>query len=210
MFVNIYDNDFSCLRGFTKLVSTMTSLLYLFVAALSLRSAAGLAFAARCGAAMPSLRAPPPCAMLRRVATAERIMFIDGNNLMATRKVTKGRDALAAKLAGCMGREVVLVFDGKQGEAPSSSGTDPRVVVTAGGESGFERETADAWISREIASATQTRVEVVSADRALRRTAQLAKSQCINPSKFWRRYLPRLQGRKNDYVNAPKAQETGE
>lgn len=33
---------------------------------------------------------------------------------------------------------------------------------------------------------------------------QRVSAVTINPVKFWRRYLPRLKGFKNDYVNAPK------
>ena len=46
---------------------------------------------------------------------------------MMQRKVTKGRDELAAKLTGVSGGKVVLVFDGKKGEAESSYGADPEV-----------------------------------------------------------------------------------
>ena len=136
----------------------------------------------------------------------DRCLLIDGNNLMATRKVTKGRDELAAKLAGIRGyREVVLIFDGRRGEKASSSGSDPRVVITRGAaeDAAASRETADTWIARELASEAHARVEVVTADRNLRRVARDARAQCINPAKFWRRYLPRLRGDKNDYSNAP-------
>merc|ERR1719399_1103915 len=65
---------------------------------------------------------------------------------MGSRGVTKGREALAAKLTGIRGARVVLVFDGKAGEAESvipAAGGAPEVVVTAGGdESRAGRETA--------------------------------------------------------------------
>jgi len=41
-------------------------------------------------------------------------------------------------------------------------------------------------------------VEVVTADRQLRRIARISRVKTINPAKFWRRYLPRLKGLKND------------
>ena len=127
---------------------------------------------------------------------------------MAHRKVTKGREALAEKMAGIRPMKVILVFDGRIGEAPSDSGVNPRVVVTNGGdeETGEDRETADDWIEREIAecASRDTEIEVVTADRRLRRITHLAKVKTINPAKFWRRYLQRLKGLKNDYRNEPK------
>ncbi len=158
------------------------------------------------GALVGAMRTGVPV-MLGRVYTAnDRVTFIDGNNLMATRKVTKGRDALAAQLSGCRGREVVVVFDGKVGEQASTSGTDPVVVVTRGGaeDGSYERETADQWISRELERSSKSCAEVVTGDRVLRRVAHACKAKCINPAKFWRRYLPRLKGLKNDYANEPK------
>jgi len=153
-----------------------------------------------------SPRAPSAVCMVRP-APAARLLFVDGNNLMAHRKVTKGRDELAAKLAGIRPAEVTLVFDGKRGEAESVSVTrDPRVVVTRGGdETGEDRETADDWIARQLDAASRdVQIEVVTADRNLRRISHMAKVKTINPAKFWRRYLPRIKGLKNDYANAPK------
>lgn len=135
-------------------------------------------------------------------------MLIDGDNLMAHRKVTKGRDELAAKLAGIRGIRAIIVFDGRRGEAASDIGSNPRVVVTYGGEdeTGEDRETADEWIGRELDGVPhRALVEVVTADRNLRRLAHASKVKTINPSKFWRRYLPRIKGEKNDYRNAPRA-----
>lgn len=132
---------------------------------------------------------------------------------MAHRKVTKGRDALRDKLAGIRGCSTVLVFDGKPGETESTDGADPRVVITNGGDdaTGEGRETADDWIQREIAAAPARRdleIEVVTADRFLRKLSHAGKAKTINPAKFWRRYLPRLKGLKNDYRNEPKAGRT--
>ena len=44
--------------------------------------------------------------------------------------------------------EVILVYDGKPGEAASTGGEDPTVVITAGGDegSGVPRVSADDWI----------------------------------------------------------------
>ena len=49
----------------------------------------------------------PPC-MGRVHEPGDRVLFIDGDNLMSHRKVTKGRDELAAKLAGIRGSRTVL------------------------------------------------------------------------------------------------------
>ena len=124
----------------------------------------------------------PPAVCLPRPRPAERHLLIDGNNLMAHRKVTKGREALAARLAGIRPARVTLVFDGKRGELPSESGSNPRVVVTSGGdeESGADRETADEWIERQLVHASrENQLEVVTADRALRRTTHAAKVKTI-------------------------------
>lgn len=149
-------------------------------------------------------RSPSPL-MGRFYAVDDRILLVDGDNLMSHRKVTKGRDELAAKLTGIRGMRTVIVFDGRRGEASSTSGSDPQVVVTSGGDDeGVDRETADDWIERAIDEATQSRIEVVTADRRLREIAHSCKAKTINPAKFWRRYLPRLKGLKTDYSNAPK------
>ena len=129
---------------------------------------------------------------------------------MAQRKVTKGREALAEKMAGIRPAKVTLVFDGRKGEAESVSGSNPRVVITQGGaeDTGEGRETADEWIERELEDASrEVEIEVVTADRNLRRIAHAAKVKTINPVKFWRRYLQRLKGLKNDYVNAPNGSD---
>ena len=95
---------------------------------------------------------------------------------MGHRKVTKGRDALRDKLEGIRGSAVTLALDGKAGEGESDSGSNPRVVVTNGGDEGTGegRETADEWISREMSNFPDRRaleIEVVTADRQLRRLA---------------------------------------
>jgi hypothetical protein len=94
-----------------------------------------------------------------------------GNNLMMQRKVTKGRELLTEKLSGIKGGKVVLVFDGKKGEAESSSGSDPQVVVTYGGdEHGDARQSADEWIVAALEEATSaaSEVQVVTADKEVR------------------------------------------
>jgi hypothetical protein len=86
------------------------------------------------------------------------------------------------------------------------------VVVTAGGnaETGEGRVSADDWIAKAIddAQSKYDRVEVVTADRNLRAIAQARSAKTINPSKYWRRYLPRLKGLKSDYSNVPKEEHS--
>ena len=63
----------------------------------------------------------------------------------------------------------------------------------------------DRRIDRQLSAASRdTSIEVVTADRRLRRLAHMSKAKTINPTKFWRRYLHRLKGLKNDYQNTPK------
>lgn len=47
--------------------------------------------------------------------SSSRTIYIDGNNLMMQRKVTKGREKLAERLTGIRGADVVIVFDGRAG-----------------------------------------------------------------------------------------------
>jgi len=65
---------------------------------------------------------------------AERQIFIDGNNLMMQRKVTKGREALAMRLAGIGGASVVVVFDGRVG-APRTRPSGDLLSCTANQQS---------------------------------------------------------------------------
>ena len=150
------------------------------------------------------------CCIARSPNALSALNFLPpGRAQMSHRKVTKGREALRDKLGGIRGCSTILVFDGRKGEAESSIGTNPQVVITAGGdeETGEGRETADEWISKTIEASPARRdleIEVVTADRFLRRIAHSSKAKTINPSKFWRRYLPRLKGLKSDYSNAPQ------
>ena len=81
------------------------------------------------------------------------------------------------------------------------------MVVTKGGdeETGAARVTADEWILQDMRAAVSERIEVVTADKELRRKASDVHKnvKLINPVKWWRRYLPRLKGLKSDYSNAP-------
>ena len=118
---------------------------------------------------------------------------------MMQRKVTKGRDALCGKLADIKKGRVVVVFDGKPGEEAKSTEHEGgmRVVVTAGGdaESGASRVTADEWILSDMRSADSSRIEVVTADKELRRMASGVRTtvKLINPVKWCAR--PRAHAR---------------
>jgi len=135
-----------------------------------------------------------------------KVIFVDGNNLMMQRKVTKGRENLAEKLSAVKegAFQIVLVFDGRKGEAASVVGEHPQVVVTSGGDetTGEGRMSADEYIVEQLATVDRrTHAEVVTADKWLRKQAQQQDAKTINPVKWWRRYLPRLQGLKSDYTN---------
>ena len=130
---------------------------------------------------------------------------------MMQRKVTKGREALCGKLSGIKNGRIIVVFDGKAGEAfqTTTDGDGIEMVITAGGDSetGAVRLSADAWIIEQMQQAPEPRIEVVTADKELRRMANAMKGlsvKTINPVKWWRRYLPRLKGLKSDYSNAPQ------
>ena len=132
---------------------------------------------------------------------------------MMQRKVTKGREALCSKLADIQKGLVVVVFDGKPGEPATHTELEGgmRMVITAGGdtETGAVRVTADEWILQDMRNAESSRIEVVTADKELRRLASSVRTtvKLINPVKWWRRYLPRLKGLKNDYSNTPATEE---
>ncbi|KAL3932396.1 MAG: hypothetical protein SGPRY_000719 [Prymnesium sp.] len=107
---------------------------------------------------------------------SEPASSLAGNNLMMQRKVTKGRERLAEKLAGTKGSnwnafiavQVVLVFDGKKSEPESTSGSDPQVVITSGGdEVGDGKISADEWILEQLNDemTADSDVQVVTADR---------------------------------------------
>eukprot|EP00316_Scyphosphaera_apsteinii_P022184 CAMPEP_0119329300 /NCGR_PEP_ID=MMETSP1333-20130426/75514_1 /TAXON_ID=418940 /ORGANISM="Scyphosphaera apsteinii, Strain RCC1455" /LENGTH=154 /DNA_ID=CAMNT_0007338383 /DNA_START=65 /DNA_END=529 /DNA_ORIENTATION=- len=143
----------------------------------------------------------------RPAGLPHKVIYIDGNNLMMQRKVTKGRVQLAEKVSGLTRGDVFLVFDGKPGEEFQMTGTDPCVVVTAGGVDGEHRVSADEWIMQQLKQRAlrEAKVEVVTADRMLRHGAHQVSAKTINPVKWWRRYLPRLKGLKSDYSNTQRA-----
>jgi len=132
--------------------------------------------------------------------------FIDGNNMLGHRGTPKDADALAAKLQPIQGAlAVILVLDGRPG-------TTTQIETVPG--TCFQRVnlgegiTADEYILDEIQARNKpnsprkeqaTRIQVVTADRKLRKTIRGIKpvvKDVVNPVTFWRRYLPRLCGYK--------------
>ena len=127
--------------------------------------------------------------------------FIDGNNLLAQKGTPRDRDVLVEKLKPIQGADdsVILVFDGRRDQSETevnSYGTLQKVSLADGMSS-------DDYIRNEIAflvdSVSKQRVQVVTADRDLRRLVLQQKKVVrgvVNPVTFWRRYLPRLAGHK--------------
>jgi hypothetical protein len=125
--------------------------------------------------------------------------FIDGNNVLGAKGVTKDRDALADRLKPIESAEsVVLVFDGRPGDQTTieEQGIFKLVQLAEGISS-------DDYILEEIAAivaASKTRrIELVTADRELRRLALGSRpgvKGVVNPSVFWKKYLPRMSGMK--------------
>ena len=133
--------------------------------------------------------------------------FIDGNNLMGHKGTPRDRETIAAKVKPIKAAErVVLVFDGQRGREQDGVEDDGifRSVYLREGIS------ADDYILDEIRALIPLRprrkVQVVTADRALRRKVLETKPVVygvVNPVVFWKKYLPRLCGFKNDYANTP-------
>jgi len=148
----------------------------------------------------------------RRPKTASTTWFIDGNNLLGHRGTPRDADTLTTKLQPIRGAAaVILVLDGR----PEITETQ---VVRGGDNNTFQRvnlpagQSADEYILDEIRARNQpnakmeTRVQVVTADRQLRRQVLGIKpivKDVVNPVTFWRRYLPRLCGYKRRSSKQP-------
>ena len=141
--------------------------------------------------------------------------FIDGNNLLAHGGTVKDKDALVLKLQDTPGaEELVLVFDGRPGTETAISQEGNLRTVSLG-----EGLVSDDYIQEEIKKLMDDpilrrkhRVNLVSADRALRKKATNCKPivrSVINPVTFFRRYLPRLKGLKgpNEVGTSPPPSE---
>jgi len=135
--------------------------------------------------------------------------IIDGNNLMGHRGTPKSPEVIADKLKPIQAAEaVILVFDGRKGEETviEYEGCFQNVLLGEG-------LSADDYILQQIREIMELiprrRVEVVTADRALRRKVLEARPtvrNVVNPVVFWRRYLPRLCGFKKKTVEVDETQ----
>ncbi|CAB9524980.1 expressed unknown protein [Seminavis robusta] len=138
--------------------------------------------------------------------------FLDGNNILAHGKTVKDREALVATLRDVKAEEVILVFDGKAGQQTNIAQEDALRTVDLG--EGLE---SDDYIKEEIEKFLQDpktrrkhRVNLVSADRELRRKAKSFKPivrTVVNPVTFFKKYLPRLKGLKGPNDNLPQSDD---
>jgi len=142
--------------------------------------------------------------------------FIDGNNFLAHGKTVKDKDALVGVLSDVpLAEELILVFDGKRdGSVETSIETLGNLKTVCLGQGMI----SDDYIQEEISKLQQDpvkkrkhRVNVVSADRALRKKVTTnyrpMVRTVVNPVTFFKRYLPRLKGVKGPNENEPKAPE---
>lgn len=131
--------------------------------------------------------------------------FIDGNNVMGHKGTPRDRQGIARKVQPIVAaQQVVLVFDGQEGleqDEITQEGIFTNVSLRQG-------SSADDYILEQIKALIPQRprrkVQVVTADRALRRKVLQTKPivyGVVNPVVFWKRYLPRLCLLKSDYTN---------
>ena len=137
--------------------------------------------------------------------------FIDGQNLQGHKGTPRDRETIALKVKPITAAEkVILVFDGKKGQPQDiieEDGIFKSVMLREGASS-------DDYILNEIKALVPERprrkVQVVTADRALRNKVLHTKPVVygvVNPLVFWKRYLPRLCGMKSDYTNTPEEEQ---
>lgn len=138
------------------------------------------------------------------LAVQRTTWYIDGHNLLGHKGTPRTVPALIQALEQIQGVETIaLVLDSKEeADLHIQSRSNGLEVVT------LSRDiSADDYIRQQIAVASpHTRVQVVTADRLLRRQVLQVKPVVrgvVNPVTFWRRYLPRLCGYKK-----PKQQQS--
>lgn len=125
--------------------------------------------------------------------------YIDGQNLLGHKGTTRDVASLTDKLQTVRHADsIVLVLDTKLDER----------LITAEGPiftkvSLDKGQSADSYILQEVRrlreSVPTTRIEIVTADKQLRRALLRVKPVVrgvVNPVTFWKRYLPRLAGLK--------------
>jgi len=142
--------------------------------------------------------------------------FVDGDNLWGSRGVSKDREVMRDKLRQVRNADgVYLVFDGKgrgltENVVDATSDPPLRIISLAEGTTADDyiydeiksllHPTSTTSATKQASSSSGARVQVVTADRKLRRRVLGIKPRIvrnvINPVTFWRRYLPRLTGSK--------------
>jgi len=145
---------------------------------------------------------------------------------MGHKGTPRDRDTIANKLKpiqeASADLSVVLVWDGRTGQdavaiekmndAVTSGKTSSLLQVVSLAE-GMSTDDYILQQLEELKAAEDSKsssVQVVTADRALRRQVLQAKPVIrgvVNPVVFWKRYRPRLTGMKSDYKNEPKDPE---
>jgi len=127
--------------------------------------------------------------------------YIDANNLLGHKGTPRDAEGLQSRLQLVRGVEkVVVVFDGKESVNDETTYEYPLewAILKAG-------YSADDFIVDCITSDPGRKVQVVTADRELRRRVLSIKPRVlgvVNPVTFWRRYIPRLCGLKSTKVEA--------
>jgi len=150
--------------------------------------------------------------------------LIDGNNMLGQRgvKLPRDLDKLAEKLVPMSGttggsstpNQVVLVFDGRKDidlERTETQLNDNFKQINC-----RYGTIADDFLLEEIRSIRATdptrRVKLVTADKYLRRSALAIRptvKQVVNPTVFWKKYVPRLTGqKKNQTPHQPRNGDT--
>lgn len=135
--------------------------------------------------------------------------IVDGFNLMGHKNTgKKDVDILANNLQQIHAEQIVLVLDGRKGRSQTKV-TEHKVFSKIELAEGL---IADDFIIQTIKDyrdeSPHKKIQVVTADRKLRKAVLGIKpivKGVVNPVTFWRRYLPRLQGRKK--VKEAKAEE---
>lgn len=139
--------------------------------------------------------------------------YVDGNNLMGHKVTPKNHQNIANQLYNISNAEIMLVFDGPK-QKDDVETTITNIIQKIDTNNLLFQQinlgtglSADEYIKdsiKEILLMKGTKVEVVTADRILRREVLLMKpivKGVINPVVFWKRYRPRLTGLKSNYQN---------
>jgi len=150
--------------------------------------------------------------------------LIDGNNMLGQRgvKLPRDLDKLAEKLVPMSGitggsstpNKVVLVFDGRKDidlERTETQLNDNFKQINC-----RYGTIADDFLLKEIRTIQKEdpsrRVKLVTADKYLRRSALTIRptvKQVVNPTVFWKKYVPRLTGqKKNATPHQPRNNDT--